>query len=32
MGLGELIDLYSDLDDLTHDARNLYLHAIGIIE
>jgi hypothetical protein len=32
MGLGELIDLYYDLDDLTHDVRDLYLRAIGIID
>ncbi len=32
LGLAELVDLYYDLDDLTHDARNLCLRGIGIID
>jgi len=32
LGLRELVDLYYDLDDLTHEVRNLYLRAIGLID
>ena len=31
LGLAELIDLYYDIDDLTHDVRNLFYCAVGII-